>query len=303
MAVAILVLTFTLISLLTTRIWCTYLARRRTIKKHGCKPIPSVTGGGPTIFDLDLAYLLRGASKTGLEKLPVSKQFQILGPTFRGQVFTKPVIRTCDPRVVQAVFASDADSFGNRPLRQFSFSPLCGRGGGVMTLDGAAHANARAMLRPTFSRPNVETEEAFNAHVARLLERVPVDGSTVNLQELFRRLNLDSSTELIFGESVGSLTPDTHRFLAAFERAQSGMGARFRMLPFNFLHRDRGFWVACDEVRRFVARCVDNAVARRSGGKEEGRGAKSYILADNLVMESRDRSLVEDSLMNVFLPG
>ncbi|KUL85579.1 hypothetical protein ZTR_08046 [Talaromyces verruculosus] len=216
----------------------------------------------------------------------------------------KPVIRTVEPQNMQSVFSLDADSFGNRPLRHFSFSPLVGDG--VMTLDGARHERARALIRPTFSKTHIENEEAYDLHVQKLIKLLPTDGSTVDLQPLFERLDLDSSTEFIFGESVQSLDEgdslvSSHRFPAAFDVAQQGMGARFRMLPFNFLHRDEKFWEACSTIRQFVAESVEKAVARRRNSKE--KTVKSYVLVDNVVQETSDKSEIQDTLMNVFLPG
>ncbi|PCG94378.1 Cytochrome P450, E-class, CYP52 [Penicillium occitanis (nom. inval.)] len=216
----------------------------------------------------------------------------------------RPVIRTTEPQNVQSVFSLDADSFGNRPLRHFAFSPLVGDG--VMTLDGARHERARALIRPTFSKTHIENEEAYDLHVQKLIKLLPTDGSTVDLQPLFERLDLDSSTEFIFGESVQSLDEgdslvSSHRFPAAFDVAQQGMGARFRMLPFNVLHRDEKFWEACSTIRQFVAESVEKAVARRQDPKE--KTAKSYVLVDNVVQETSDKSEIQDTLMNVFLPG
>ncbi|KAL8766385.1 MAG: hypothetical protein Q9209_006819 [Squamulea sp. 1 TL-2023] len=48
----------------------------------------------------------------------------------------------------------------------------------------------------------------LSRHVQRLLELIPRDGFTVDLQPLFARLVLDSSTEFLFGESAASLSPD-----------------------------------------------------------------------------------------------
>ncbi|KAF3391860.1 Cytochrome P450 52A13 [Talaromyces pinophilus] len=216
----------------------------------------------------------------------------------------RPVIRTTEPQNVQSVFSFDADSFGNRPLRHFAFSPLVGDG--VMTLDGARHERARALIRPTFSKTHIENEEAYDLHVQKLIKLLPTDGSTVDLQPLFERLDLDSSTEFIFGESVQSLDEgdslvSSHRFPTAFDVAQQGMGARFRMLPFNVLHRDEKFWEACSTIRQFVAESVEKAVARRQDPKE--KTAKSYVLVDNVVQETSDKSEIQDTLMNVFLPG
>lgn len=281
-----------------------YWARQQIARRHGCKPVPSLSGRG-TVFDLDLVFLFLKSSRRGLEKLPVEQQFDVLGNTFRAQIFTKPVIKTIEPRNIQAVFASDAESFGNGPLRHFSFSPLVGEG--VMTLDGARHERARALIRPTFSKAHIEDEAASNVHVENLIKLLPTDGSTVDLQPVFGRLDLDSSTEFIFGESVASLTIDSlvdpHKFQAAFTKAQKGMGVRFQMPPFNFLHRDKDFWDACSTIRQFVARTVDEAMRRRDMESANEKDTKGYILVDNLIMESQKKTEVRDALMNVFLLG
>jgi cytochrome P450 len=288
------------IGLLSLRRW---LVRGSFIREHGCKEVPSLTGGF-RFLGLDIFYLFFKRSRGGLEKLPLEKQFQVLGSTFQTQMAVKPTIRTMDPRNIQAIFSSDADSFGNRPLRHFSFSPLVGDG--VMTLDGVKHERARALIRPTFSKAHIENEAAYDRHVQKLINLLATDGSTVDLQFLFERLDLDSSTEFIFGESVASLDAGDslvapHKFPTAFNIAQKGMGARFQMPPFNIFHRDKQFWGACRTIRQFVAESVERALVRR---RENGNQvAKNYILVDNLLQESKDIPEIQDALMNVFLPG
>ena len=54
-----------------------------------------------------------------------------------------------------------------------------------------------------------------------MIQLIPRDGSTVDLQPLFARLALDSSTEFLFGDSVLSLSPnqisnDAQAFLEAY---------------------------------------------------------------------------------------
>ena len=91
------------------------------------------------------------------------------------------------------------------PIRTFVFGPLLG--GGMVAADGTIWEHSRAMTSPTFARPQFATLTAFDVHVAQLLENIPRDGSTVDLQPLFNRLALDSTTEMLFGASVQSLTP------------------------------------------------------------------------------------------------
>ncbi|CAJ2505924.1 Uu.00g000540.m01.CDS01 [Anthostomella pinea] len=49
-------------------------------------------------------------------------------------------------------------------------------------------------------------------HVARLMELLPRDGTTVDLMPLFGRLSLDTASEFIFSKSLGALiSPDAHK--------------------------------------------------------------------------------------------
>ncbi|KAI9729790.1 MAG: hypothetical protein M1818_008404 [Claussenomyces sp. TS43310] len=281
----------------------TYLERQQLSRKHGCKSLPSLTGRDPTAFGLDLVFLFLKSSKRGLENLTLGEQFDALGSTFRTQRSIKPIIRTIDPRNIQAIFVSDAASYGVGPLRHFSFGPLIGDG--VMTLDGVRHQKARALIQPTFSKSHIDEGGPFSVHVENLIKLLPTDGSTVDLQPLFERLDLDSSTEVIFGETVSSLTSDSlvdpHKFAATFSEVQTTMGARFQMPPFNFLHRDKVFWEGCRTIRQIVAGLIDQALLRCDG--MGGKDTRSYVLVDNLVRKMQNRAEIRDALMNVFLPA
>lgn len=48
----------------------------------------------------------------------------------------------------------------------------------------------------------------FEKHVGHLIQAIPRDGSTVDLQGLFFRFSLDVATDLLFGESTNTLAPD-----------------------------------------------------------------------------------------------
>ncbi|KAH8700700.1 putative N-alkane-inducible cytochrome P450 [Talaromyces proteolyticus] len=280
-----------------------WVTRRNFIRQNDCQETPSLTGGAH-FFGLDIVYLLFKWSKNGLEKLPLDKQFAFLGSTFKMQRSFRLIICTMDPRNIQSIFSLDAVSFGNHPLRHFAFSPLVGDG--VMTMDGASHERARALIRPIFSRTHIENEAVYNVHVQKLIDLLPKDGSTIDLQPLFERLDLDSSTEFIFGESVASLdAADSlfvpHKFPTAFNIAQKGMGVRLRMLQFDFLHRDKMFWESCRTIRQFVKESVQRALLRRR--KRVSPAEKSYVLVDNLIEATPDLGEIQDTLMNVFLPG
>ena len=68
------------------------------------------------------------------------------------------------------------------------------------------------MIRPNFTRAQVADLDTFETHVQHLTDAIPCDGSTVDLQELFFGLTMDSATEFLFGKSTNTLEPglETH---------------------------------------------------------------------------------------------
>ena len=99
-------------------------------------------------------------------------------------------------------------SLGDR--RKRTFIPVFGHG--IFDTDGAAWERSRALIRPNFARAQVADLDTFETHVSHLIDAVPRDGSTVDLQELFFSLTMDSATEFLFGRSTNTLTPglETH---------------------------------------------------------------------------------------------
>lgn len=68
--------------------------------------------------------------------------------------------------------------------------PLLGES--IFTTDGVAWQHSREMLRPCFSRSQlVDDLEMFERHVQHLIQAIPRDRSSADLQELFFRFTLD----------------------------------------------------------------------------------------------------------------
>jgi cytochrome P450 len=77
------------------------------------------------------------------------------------------------------------------------------------------------MVRPNFTRAQVADLEMFETHMGHLIDSVPRDGSTVDLQDLFFGLTMDSATEFLFGKSTNTLAPgletkSANEFVKAF---------------------------------------------------------------------------------------
>lgn len=110
---------------------------------------------------------------------------------------------TDDPENVQWLLAGDFGSWSlgtDRIRRMAAFL-----GNGVFTTDGAKWKHSRDLLRPCFDRSRVADITILDKHMRRLVERLPVDGLTVDLLPLFHQFALDVVTEFLFGWSTDAL--------------------------------------------------------------------------------------------------
>ena len=235
--------------------------------------------------------------------MSMKEQVDTYGHTFQSRPYGTTKIFTIEPRNLQTVFATNFESFGVQPLRLFPFGPFIGKG--ILTTDGAFWEHSRALVRPTFARAQIANLSSLEVHVSRMIDLIPKDGSTVDLQPLFARLALDSSTEFLFGESVNSSCAEstTHakNFLAAYHYGQAGIGRRMQLPQWNILTRDRRFWASCQTARNFVDSHVAKALAETASTNFEKSGR--YILAHELARETNDRIDIRNQLLNIFLPA
>lgn len=301
-----------LIIALVPMIWSIYFSVNclryiKIARDQGCQPPPCIIQRDP-IFGLDVVLQLFQALKENRRNLSIKQLFEVYGNTFKSESWRTSKLYTIEPKNLQAIFSTDFLSWGVEPMRLFAFEPFVGKG--IMCTDGASWESSRALLKPTFARTQIADLHlsAFVAHVQRLLDLIPRDGSEVDLMPLFSKLALDSSTEFLFGESVGCLSPDAvsmdaQAFLEAYDYGQGIVGKRLHLPQWNFLTRDQRFWVSCKTAHDFV----DGYIAKGKGlAKEADRGAKEpnrYVLAHELLERTTDTAKVRSQLLNVFLPA
>jgi cytochrome P450 len=115
------------------------------------------------------------------------------------------VTATIEPENVKTVLSTKFEDFclGNR--RAKTLIPVFGHG--IFDTDGPAWERSRALIRPNFTRQQVADLDTFEIHVSHLLNAVPTGGATVDLQDLFFSLTMDSATEFLFGRSTSVLAP------------------------------------------------------------------------------------------------
>lgn len=277
-----------------------YLGRRKAIRERGCQNPRSIPQKDP-IFGLDVAFRMFRSYHEGSRSAAFKKQHEISGSTFQSIALGKTRIFTTDPVNLRAILSTDFKDWGVQPLRLPPWRPFLGEG--VMNTDGEFWKRSRALVQPMFRKEHITDLASFDVHVARLIDSMPKDGSTVDMQPLFARLILGFTIELLFGESLECDTPnsdgDAMAFLEAFHYGQEGIGRRTQLPMLTVFTRDKSFWQAGKTVREFVDRFIDRAVLR-CADQTPGRQRK-YILADELVKRTKDRKDIRNQLLNVFL--
>ena len=185
----------------------TSVSRHKATFRLKCGPIKRLPDWDP-VFGLQ-AFL--DVSKWFQEHKILEKvrwRFESLGThTFRQKQVGQPVISTIEPQNLKTILSLDFDKWSLGRRRKDALSLLLGPG--IFCTDGTHWAHSRAMLRPSFVRSQVADLAMLEIHVRHLIDSIPRDGSTVDLQDLCHRFTLDAATEFLFGESTGCLVSNT----------------------------------------------------------------------------------------------
>ena len=277
-----------------------YFIHRKIIRERGCLPARSLPQKDP-VFGIDIAFRMFRSYGGGQRSAKFKDQHDAFGSTFQSVALGKTRIFTIEPDNLRAILSTNFKDWGVQPLRLPPWEPFLGKG--VMDTDGAFWKHSRDIVQPLFRRQQIADLASFDMHVTRMLDLIPKDGATVDLQPLFARLILDFTTEFLFGESVECLTPtpDEHAmiFLNAFHYGQAEIGKRTQLPYWNVFNQDRKFWQAARIAREFVDEYVNRAIHRRDSKTPEKQ--HKYILADELVKTGKSKEDIRNQLLNTFL--
>lgn len=188
------------------------------------------------------------------------------------------------------------------PRRQITF-PLFGDG--IFTQDGQDWKHSRELLRPQFSYKQYQDLEVFHEHVDNFINNIPPDGGIVDLQPLFFRFTLDTTTAFLFGESVHSLNAAGHRgettFAEAFNLAQEYVTKRFRLQELYWLIGGKTFEKACETVHKFADDLLDRNMHQNAASDEERN--RRFVFLDVVAKDSRDRTALRAQMINILIAG
>lgn len=188
------------------------------------------------------------------------------------------------------------------------------------------------MTRPFFSKDRISHFDNFDRHAGdaiHLLKQRLREGHPVDFQDLVARFTLDSATEFLFGNDVGSLagglpypyyvfpngalTDDTaehpaSRFVTAFLKAQSITAFRMRFgvhWPLSEFWEDK-LKKPMKIVHDFIDPIVEQAIRYKRTMEAKGAVEKDRddeTLLENLVNSTEDPITLRDEIMSLLVAG
>ncbi|KAL8737030.1 MAG: hypothetical protein Q9181_002094 [Wetmoreana brouardii] len=286
-----------------------HYAHRQAARNHGCRSPPSIVQRRSlSALSLRMVSQIFASRDQNQRNKSMVQLFAGYGNTMQSCGWGSTSFYTIEPKNLQAIFSTDFASWGVEPMRLFAFEPFVGKG--IMCTDGKFWEHSRALIKPTFTRTQIADLHlsAYATHVRKFLDFIPRNKSTVDLQPLFSRLALDSSTQFLFGESVGSLAPnevshEANAFLGAYTYGQYIVGKRLHLPKWNFLTWDQRFWDSCRIAHDFVDQHIARAQRVVKDQKAVKKAPERYILAHELVEQTTDLNNIRNQLLNVFLPA
>ena len=177
-------------------------------------------------------------------------------------------------------------------------------GDGTFTQEGSDWKHSREMLRPQLHHKKYNNLEIFKEAVDNLINCVQNSDGIVDLQPLFFRLTLDTTTAFLFGESTQSLrTPEAvgeQTFANAFNTAQQYVTKRYRLLDLYWLIGGKKFMQACKNVQQFADQIIDRNLSPDRGGNEQD---ERYVFLDTIAEKTSDRIALRGQIINILAAG
>ncbi|KAF9776193.1 hypothetical protein IL306_005667 [Fusarium sp. DS 682] len=295
-------------------------------KQQGCQRAPRMPNKYPFAIDFFLDAIKADKEKKFPEMMVKRYGRMSHVGTFEHYTLGNHGISINDPRNIQAVLSTRFKDFGLGERRNNTFRPLLGNG--IFAVDGQSWEHSRALLRPQFARSQISDLGQQEVHIQHMMKALPRDTSgwtpPTDLQTLFFRLTLDTTTEFLFGESVNSQVInlpenigkartlandrviDEVTFAAAFDHAQAWLSDRSRLMDKYWMddgpHRRRNVRIVHEFVNYFVHRALEYRKHRIDSTDEKAQENK-YIFLEELASETQDPVELRDQLCSTLFAG
>jgi cytochrome P450 len=287
----------------------TRASRRKLIREHGCEPVPKYAHKGilGKLLGTDVIKEMVASAKKG-NMHETNRHRNWSNPkinTLQVQALGRATIVTIEPENVKTILATKFGDYSLGEVRCRTFIPLFGHG--IFDTDGAAWERSRGLIRPNFVRQQVADLDMFESHVQELISSVPRDGTSVDLQDLFFALTMDSATEFLFGKSTNTLAgigPEAQRgrdFAESFVYATEAVALEFRTAGLTRWIPDSKWQKSLKIIHSYADDIIAHALEEHKTldfSKE-----KKYTFLHELITRTQDPYTLRSELLNVLLAG
>ncbi|KAI1626903.1 cytochrome P450 [Exophiala viscosa] len=279
--------------------------RRRMIRENGCQEVYAFPhkGIGGYLLGLDVIKEMIQSGKDGrMHEATRLRNFSNGRNTIRLKLMRFRMISTIEPENIKAILSTKFADFSLGQRRREVFIPVFGHG--IFTTDGSAWERSRAMVRPNFTRQQVADLDMFEVHMSHLIDSIPRDGSTVDLQDLFFGLTMDSATEFLFGRSTNTLAPgletkSANEFVKAFVYVTENMSKNLRSSGLTEWFPNAEWTRNVKIVHSFADDIIREAMDQAKSQKSSGR----YLFLHELLKYTQDPYALRSELINILLAG
>ena len=144
--------------------------------------------------------------------------------------------------------------------------------------------------------------KGFGEHIDDLILNLLGSTGVVDLQQLFFRFTLATTTVLIFGQPTKSFENEgQHTFTSSFDYASMISAIRIRLADFYWAYTTSKYTQACDRVKEYASGFVKQALENKTDSTQVTDSKYAFIQA--LFDEYKDPILVRDQLVNVLIAG
>ncbi|RFU27073.1 hypothetical protein B7463_g9265, partial [Scytalidium lignicola] len=236
-------------------------------------------------------------------------------PTVELELIGNRVIFTADRENLRAILATQFNDFGKGEGFRADWHGILGDS--VFSLDGANWHSARQLLRPQFMKDRISDLIIFEKYSEILLrgfaggevgitspeEGLRGVGKVVNVTSFIHRFTLDTSTDFLFGKSVGSLGDANNAFGEAFEEAERALSTRTRAGPAKMFLSTKKLDHAIQTINNIAFPYIDAALSLDASQLASKSTDQSYTFLHALASVSRDRIFLRDQIVSILLAG
>ena len=238
-----------------------------------------------------------------------TRLFHQLGDTYVSRVVGMDVVFTRDPDNIKHILQRRFDDFEIGPLRRHLFAAV--NPDGIFGFDGGEWRSRRKLFRVHFADTRAVVDlDTVESHVQLLIQRIPADGGSVDIQQLFVALMTDVLGTLAGGESIHALseerTDDEKELDGALTFVKDNIAKMGMSRPSSLLSDTLGFRRSGAIIRKYMEKLVckaarENAEQAKLGETSEKAYRRSFIHGS--VYDEHSLSMVRDQAASIYLAG